>query len=97
MKPIIYIKEGLLGNLATIAFMLGLATLVIWLGKHSQYEATIPTRIVAGIFVLCCYFPLDNIRHPKARTLLIEGDEIVWRIRGQEGGDKVVQEERLPL
>ena len=101
MKPIIHIKEGLLGNLATIVFLLALSTFAVWLGHHPQHqyqneESIVITWIFAGIMILCCYFPLDNIRHPKERTLSIEGDEIIWRIRGTEGGTDV-SEERLSL
>ena len=95
MKPIIQIKDGLLGNLATIVFMLALAALAVWLDRRSHGEVSIIVWTVAVAFVLTCYFPIDNIRRPKSCILLIEGDQLVWRVRDQEG--EGVREERLPL
>jgi hypothetical protein len=95
MKPIIQIKEGLLGNLAAILFLLALAAFVVWLDRYSHGEVQIGVWVFAAIFVLCCYFPLDNIRRPRSRTLLIEGDQLVWRIRDKEG--EKTREERLLL
>jgi hypothetical protein len=95
MKPIIHVKDGLLGNLATIVFMLALAALAVWLDHRSHGEVSIIAWAFAAVFVLSCYFPFDNIRRPKSCILLIEGDQLVWRIRDKEGGG--VREERLPL
>ena len=95
MKPIIHIKDGLLGNLATIVFLLALAALAVWLDHRSHGEVSIFVWVFAGLFVLCCYFPLDNIRRPKSCMLLIEGDQLVWRIRDKEG--QGIRVERLPL
>lgn len=95
MKPIIHIKDGLLGNLAAIVLMLALATLAVWLDHRSHSEVSIIVWALAAVFVLSCYFPIDNIRRPKSCTLLIEGDQLVWRVRSKEG--ESVHEERLPL
>jgi hypothetical protein len=95
MKPIIHLKEGLLGNLAAIAFLLALAVFGVWLDRRSHGEVSTVVWVFAALFVLGCYFPLANIRAPKSRTLLIEGDQLVWRIRDKEG--ESVREERLPL
>ena len=95
MKPIIYLKDGLLGNLATILLMLALAALAVWLDHRSHGEVSIFVWAFAAVLVLFCCIPFDHIRHPKSRTLLIEGDQLVWRIRDKEG-DRV-REERLPL
>jgi hypothetical protein len=96
MKPIIHIKEGLLGNLAAILFMLALAILFVWLYRRSHGEVSSSVWVFSALFVLCCYFPLDNIRKPRSRTLLIEGDQLIWRVRDKEGEGRT-REERLPL
>ncbi len=95
MKPIIQLKEGLLSNIAAILFMLALAAFSIWLDRRSHGEVSKVAWVFAGLFVLVCYFPIENIRRPKLRTLLIEGDQLVWRVRDKEGDG--VREERLPL
>lgn len=95
MKPIIHLKEGLLSNGVTIVFLLALAALSVWLDHRSHGEVSVVVWVFAGLFVLGCYFPLANIRSPKSRTLLIEGDQLVWRVRDKEG--EGVREERLPL
>jgi hypothetical protein len=95
VKPIIQIKDGLLGNLTTIVFSLAVAALAVWLDHRSHGEVSIFVWAFACVFVLFCYIPISDIRHPKSRTLLIEGDQLIWRIRDKEG--EGVREERLPL
>jgi len=95
MRPIIHIKDGLWVNLAAIAFMLALASFAVWLDHRSHGEVSIFVWVLAGIFVLSCYFPIEDIRKPKSRLLVIEGDYLVWRIRGKEG--EGFREERIPL
>jgi hypothetical protein len=95
MKPIIHIKDSLWGNLATTVFLLALAACAVWLDYHSHGTVSIVVWIFAALFVLFCYIPLDHIRHPKSRTLLIEDSQLVWRVRAKDG--EAVLEERLPL
>ncbi len=95
MKPIIHLKEGLLGNFTTVAFLLALAATAVWLDHRSHGEVSIFTWVLAALFLLSCYFPIANIRTPKSRTLSIEDSQLVWRIRDKEGED--FREERLPL
>lgn len=95
MKPIIHIEDGLMVNLATIVFLLALAAFAIWIDHGSNGEVSTVVWVFAAFFVLCCYIPITDIRRPKSRTLLIEGDQLVWRIRDKEG--EGVREERLPL
>jgi hypothetical protein len=95
MKPIIHLKEGLLGNVAAILFMLGLSAFVLWIDKRINGEVHTWTWILPSVWVLVCYFPYRNIRNPKSRTLLIDGDRLVWRVRDSEGGS--VREQRIPL
>lgn len=95
MKPIIEIKDGLFGNFATIVFMLALAALAVWLDRRSHGQVSIVVWTVAAVFTVFCYIPIDSIRHPKSRTLFIDDDCLVWRIRDKEG--EATREERLPL
>src|SRR5687767_5152020 len=95
MRPIIDIKDGLWGNLAVIVFMLALAVFGVWLDHRSHGEVSPIVWGFVALFVLSCYFPIDNIRKPKSCTLLIEGEYLVWRTRDKEG--EGTREERLPL
>jgi hypothetical protein len=95
MPPIIHIKEGVWVNLATIAFMLALAGFAVWLDHRSHGEVNVFVWVLAAVFVLACYFPIDDIRKSKSRLLIVEGDYLVWRIRGKEG--EGLREERIPL
>lgn len=95
MQPIINIKDGLWGNLAIIVFSLVIAVLPVWHDYRMHGEVSIFVWAFAAVFVLFCYIPIGNIRKPIARTLLIEGDYLVWRIREKEA--EGVREERIPL
>ena len=95
MKPIIHLKDGIFGNAVTIIFLLGLAWLSVWLDHKFNSEVRLIAWIFAGIFTLACYFPMDEIRRPKCRTLAIDGHLLVWRSR--EGRDGETQETKLPL
>lgn len=95
MKPIIHLKEGLLGNVATILFLLGLSAFVLWLDERLNGKVQMFTWVLVAAWVLVCYFPYRNIRNPKSRSLLIEGDRLVWRVRDAEGVS--AREEQIPL
>jgi hypothetical protein len=95
MRPIIYIKEGLLVNLVVIVFLLSLEVLAAWLDKYSHGHVSIFVWMWCALMTLGCYFPIDAIRNPKSRSLEIEGGYLIWHIRYKEGGP--VQEERIPL
>ena len=96
MKPIIEIKDGLWGNLATIAFLLAISALAIWLGHRSNNGAApFACWFFSAGMVLCCYLPIDAIRKPRTRSLSIEGDDLVWRVRSAEGEKPT--EDRIPL
>ena len=95
MRQIIYIKEGLWLNLVTIVFLLALAVLGVWLDHHSHGRVSIFAWVFMVLFILCCYFPIDGILHPKTRSLEIDGGWLVWCIRYKEGDP--FQEERIPL
>jgi hypothetical protein len=75
--------------------MLALAAFCVWIDHHFNGEVSLAAWVFAVVFVLSCYFPLDNIRKPKSCTLLIEGDQLVWRVRDKEA--EGVREERMPL
>ena len=95
MQPIIQIRDGVLGNLATIFFSLALGAFAVWLDHRVHGEVSIFVWAFALFFAVFCYIPISNIRRPKSRTLLIEGDYLVWRIRDKEAEE--VREERIPV
>ncbi len=95
MKPIIHLKDGILGNAVTIVFLLGLAWLVVWLDHKFNSEVSLIAWIFAGIFALGCCFPVAEILTPKSRTLTIDEDFLVWQT--QEGKSGGIQETKLPL
>ena len=96
MQPILNIKDGLWGNLATIVFMLALAVLAVWLDYRSHGEVSIFVWAFAGAFVLFCWIPTNAIRKPKTRLLAFDGSHLLWRIYNGKTKE-IILEKRLPL
>ncbi|MGZ4962565.1 MAG: hypothetical protein ACXWC8_08440 [Limisphaerales bacterium] len=96
MQTIIHIRDGLWSNLALIAFMLGLAALAVFLDYRFHGEVNIVVWFFAAIFVLFCGVPINSIRKPRSRLLVIDGDYLLWRIYNRKTG-AVGLERRVPL
>lgn len=96
-KTIVCVKDGIVANVATIAFTFSLCALVIWL----TWRTDNPVAKIAVPFV--CFFWLifgaygsfQNIRSPKSCLLAIRNDQLVWILRQQEAGP--TEEQSIPL
>lgn len=89
-------RGGLWGNLAAVAFCLGLAVFARWLDHRSHGEVSVFVWGLAGVFVLVCDIPVNAIRRPQSRLLAIEGRYLLWRISNRKTG-QVALEHRLAL
>jgi hypothetical protein len=96
VQTILHIKDGLWGNLATIAFSLTLAAVAVWGDHYSHGEVSIFVWIFASIFVLFCWIPNSAIRRPRSRVLAFDSSHLLWRIYDGETQEAIF-EKRLAL
>lgn len=96
IHAIVNIRDGLWGNLALIAFCLGLAGFAVWCDHTVHGEVSVLVWAFSGVFVLFCYIPVSAIRRPKSRVLAIDGDHLLWRMYNPKTG-QVILEQRLAL
>lgn len=97
MKPIIHVKEGLLGTVLVFPFILALFGFTVWCHFHLGRPNGLQTVFMCGLWLATLYFPIDALLHPKSAELLIEGNQLIWSVRAGEGADKAVTRDAVPL
>jgi hypothetical protein len=91
MQPIVHIKDGLWGNLALMAFCLGLAAFAVWIDYKFHGEVSVYVWAFSAFFVLFCFVPISAIRRPRSRLLAIDGCHLLWRIYDPKTGQAAME------
>ncbi len=94
MKTIVQVKEGVLGNVLGILFLLSLCIVLFWLYTRNRLPLIIVVVFCIVNFGVSWIF-VQNIRRPKLAQLVIDGEKLIWSVRNSESGD--AQTNSIPL